>query len=272
MTLVLDFVFLNQFNSDSLDLTLTTFESVETQEDPNDVTYQPPHIISEGDKRNITLRPRRKWNEEANFIEFDVPTTYEEAINYKNSNKWKEAISEELQSLKENKTWKKSNTGYIFMMNGGPVSWASRKQNTVALSTTDSEYMAASEAVKEILWLRQLLIYIDEPQLVISLCIDNQSAIKLIHNPIYHKRTKHIDIRYNFIGENVEQNVINVQYVKSSHQLADFLTKALPSGKFILNRDQVLNINCGFRSLGAYDDNITQWTVDDNNISRSIRG
>ncbi|CAK1594595.1 unnamed protein product [Parnassius mnemosyne] len=339
---------------DNQNISESSFESVETQEDSNDVTYQPPQIISEDDERNITLRPRRKRNEEANFIELDVPTTYEEAINCKNSNKWKEAICEELESLKENKTWKlvnrnnektvtskwvfcvkrnsdgdierykarlcargftqtknvdyketfspttrfdsiriilslaarenyelqqfdvktaflygelsedvymevpegvhaeprkiyidsrKSNTGYIFMMNGGPVSWASRKQNTVALSTTESEYMAASEAAKEILWLRQLLIDIDEPQLVITLCIDNQSAIKLIHNPIYHKRTKHIDIRYNFIREKVEQNVINVQYVKSSNQLADFLTKALPSGKFILNRDQVLNIN-----------------------------
>lgn len=128
------------------------------------------------------------------------------------------------------------------MMNGGPVTWASRKQNTVALSTTESEYMAASEAAKEILWLRQLLIDIDEPQLVVTLCIDNQSAIKLIHNPIYHKRTKHIDIRYNFIREKVEQNIINIEYVNSSNQLADFLTKALPPSKFINNRDQVLTI------------------------------
>lgn len=559
---------------DTHNISESSFESVETQEDPNDVTYQPSQIISEDDERNITLRPRRNRNEEANFIEFDVPTTYEEAINCKNSNKWKEAIKEELQSLEENETWKlvdrnnektvtskwvfcvkrnsdgdierykarlcargftqtkdvdyketfspttrfdsiriilslaarenyelqqfdvktaflygelsedvymevpegvhaepgkicklikslyglkqssrcwnrkfssfltsygfemcpsdncifvghfnnykvililyvddalllskskstllhiindlkqsfkikelhlnmfvgmeitkndgiitlsqkqyikqiinrfnmsdanpcstpadnnvilkknenksnidfpyreavgalmflatvsrpdisyslnvvsrylnnpskdhvnavkriiryliktkdvcisyncnnelvgfsdsdfasdidsrKSNTGYIFMMNGGPVTWASRKQNTVALSTTESEYMAASEAAKEVLWLRQLLIDINEPQLMVTLCIDNQSAIKLIHNPIYHKRTKHIDIRYNFIREKVEQNVINIQYVKSSNQLADFLTKALPSSKFILNRDQVLKIN-----------------------------
>lgn len=134
-----------------------------------------------------------------------------------------------------------SNTGYIFMMNGGPVTWASRKQNTVALSTTESEYMAASEAAKEILWLRQLLIDIGEPQLMVTLCVDNQSTIKLIHNPIYHKRTKHIDIRYNFIREKVEQNIIVIKYVESSIQLADFLTKALPYGKFVQNRLQVLN-------------------------------
>lgn len=137
---------------------------------------------------------------------------------------------------------RKSNTGYIFMMNGGPVTWASRKQSTVALSTTESEYMAASEAAKEILWLRQLLIDIREPQLVVTLCIDNQSAIKLIHNPIYHRRTKHIDIKYNFIREKVEQNIISIRYVESSNQFADFLTKALPSGKFNYIRDQVFNI------------------------------
>lgn len=113
----------------------------------------------------------------------------------------------------------------------------------MALSTTESEYMAASEAAKEVLWLRQLLIDIDEPQLMITLCIDNQSAIKLIHNPIYHKRTKHIDIRYNFIRENVQKNIIVIKYVPSMCQLADFLTKALPPGKFINNRDQVLNFS-----------------------------
>lgn len=138
---------------------------------------------------------------------------------------------------------RKSNTGYIFMLNGGPITWASKRQNTVSLSTTESEYMAASEAAKEMLWLRQLLLDINEPQLMITLCIDNQSAIKLIHNPVYHKRTKHIDVKYNFIREKVEQNVNKIKYVQSMYQLADFLTKALPPGKFINNRDQVLKLN-----------------------------
>lgn len=135
---------------------------------------------------------------------------------------------------------RRSNTGYIFLMNGGPVTWCSRKQTTVALSTTESEYMAASDAAKEILWIRQFLLDINEPQEYITLNIDNQSTIKLIHNPVFHKRSKHIDVRYNFIREKVESNLIRIKYVESSSQLADFLTKALPVCKFNCIRDKVL--------------------------------
>lgn len=136
---------------------------------------------------------------------------------------------------------RKSNSGYIFMMNGGPVTWASRKQTTVALSTTESEFMAAAEAAKELLWLRQLFIDIRVPQKLISLCIDNQSTIKLIHNPVYHKRSKHIDVKYMFIREKVEAGIMSINYVSTVNQIADFLTKALPVTKFVKNRDQVLS-------------------------------
>lgn len=135
---------------------------------------------------------------------------------------------------------RKSNTGYIFLMNGGPVTWSSRKQNTVALSTTESEYMAASEAAKEILWIRQFLNDIGELQNSFTLHVDNQSAIKLINNPVFHKRSKHIDIRYNFIREQVAKKIVNIKYVESSCQLADFLTKALPVSKFNCIRDKIL--------------------------------
>lgn len=135
---------------------------------------------------------------------------------------------------------RKSNTGYIFLMNGGPVTWSSRKQNTVALSTTESEYMAASEAAREILWLKQFLCDIGEPQSSITLNVDNQSAIKLINNPVFHRRSKHIDIRYQFIRENVVKKIIDVKYVESSNQLADFLTKALPENKFNSIRDRMM--------------------------------
>lgn len=135
---------------------------------------------------------------------------------------------------------RKSNTGYIFLMNGGPVTWSSRKQNTVALSTTESEYMAASEAAKEILWLRQFLYDIGEPQSSITLNVDNQSAIKLINNPVFHRRSKHIDIRYNFIREKVRKKIVDIKYVESSNQLADFLTKSLPVSKFNSIRDKMM--------------------------------
>lgn len=135
---------------------------------------------------------------------------------------------------------RKSNTGYIFLFNGGPVTWSSRKQNTVALSTTESEYMAASEAAKEILWLRQFLYDIKEPQGLINLYVDNQSAIKLINNPVFHRKSKHIDIKYNFVRENVAKKIIDIKYVDTSNQLADFLTKALPVIKFNTIRDKMM--------------------------------
>ncbi|UYV67990.1 hypothetical protein LAZ67_5002731 [Cordylochernes scorpioides] len=95
---------------------------------------------------------------------------------------------------------RKSTTGYIFMLNHGAVSWSSQKQSTVALSTTESEYIAACAATKEMVWLRRLLkdigIKMDRPTV---LNMDNQAAIKLVQNPEFHKRTKHIDVRYHYI-------------------------------------------------------------------------
>lgn len=135
---------------------------------------------------------------------------------------------------------RKSTTGYIFLMNDGPITWASRKQQTIALSTMEAEFMAACDATKELLWLKQFLSELDELQNCITLFIDNQAAIKLICNPVYHQRSKHIDIKYKFVREMVERGFIDVRYIKSANQLADFLTKSLPSSKFCFNRDQIL--------------------------------
>lgn len=135
---------------------------------------------------------------------------------------------------------RKSTTGYIFLMNGGPITWCSQKQKTIALSTTEAEFVAACESAKEILWLKQLLLELGENYKCITLCVDNQSAIKLINNPAYHKRTKHIDVKYNFIREKVELGIIKIQYVSSKNQLADILTKALPAQVFGYLRSHIL--------------------------------
>lgn len=136
---------------------------------------------------------------------------------------------------------RKSTTGYIFMLNGGPISWTSQKQSCIALSTTEAEFMAGCEAAKNLLWLRQFFKEIDIRQDCTTLCIDNQSTIKLINNPVYHRKTKHIDVKFNFIREKVQQKLIDIRYVQSCDQLADILTKALPTLKFQHIRDYLLS-------------------------------
>ncbi|UYV61655.1 hypothetical protein LAZ67_1005777 [Cordylochernes scorpioides] len=128
---------------------------------------------------------------------------------------------------------RKSTTGYAFMMNGGTVSWASQRQPIIALSTTESEYIAACSAAKELIWIRRLLQGIGcDITKETELYIDNQAAIKLVENPVFHKRTKHIDVRYHFIRSKHEEGELKVHHVCSSEQLADIMTKPLPGNKF----------------------------------------
>lgn len=129
---------------------------------------------------------------------------------------------------------RRSTTGFVFLLAGGPVTWTSQRQKIVALSTTESEYVAAASAAKEAIWLRKLLdglgIKSDEP---ITLKIDNQSAIRLSKNPEYQKRTKHIDVRYHFLREKVLNKEINTEYICAKEQLADLFTKALTKERLV---------------------------------------
>ncbi|UYV70814.1 hypothetical protein LAZ67_8000723, partial [Cordylochernes scorpioides] len=147
---------------------------------------------------------------------------------------------------------RKSTSGYAFMMNGGTVSWASQRQPIIALSTTESEYIAACSAAKELIWIRRLLQGIGcDITKETELYIDNQAAIKLVENPVFHKRTKHIDVRYHFIRSKHEEGELKVHHVCSSEQLADIMTKPLPRNKFhylrgllnILDREGVPEMN-----------------------------
>ena len=124
-------------------------------------------------------------------------------------------------------------SGYVFMVDGGAVSWSSKKQELVTLSTTEAEYVAATHAVKEALWLRRLIsdLFPDGLSAPTTLYGDNQSAIALAHGGQYHSRTKHIDIRYHFIRYIIEAGSIKLIYCPTDEQTADTLTKALPSTK-----------------------------------------
>jgi hypothetical protein len=123
-------------------------------------------------------------------------------------------------------------SGFAFLIDGGAVSWASRKQEIITLSTAEAEYVAATHAAKESIWLRRLIgpLFgrIDSPT---TLFCDNQAALHLATDDNYHARTKHIDIRYHFIRQTVSDQKINIKYCPTEEMTADILTKALPKFK-----------------------------------------
>jgi hypothetical protein len=124
-------------------------------------------------------------------------------------------------------------SGFSFHFGQGAVSWSSKKQNIVSLSSTEAEYVAQTHAAKEAIWLRRFISEMsggDEKPLTIS--CDNQGAIALAKDNKFHARTKHIDLRYHFIREAVEDGNINVKYVPTDDNVADIFTKALPRPKF----------------------------------------
>lgn len=128
---------------------------------------------------------------------------------------------------------RRSYTGYAFYLGNAVVSWQSRKQTTVTLSTTEAEYMAASEAVKEALWWRSFMHSLELGYDHQATCIrsDNQGSICLTKNAGSHSRTKHIDVRHFFIRDEVERGAITFEYVPTAKMAADVLTKALSEEK-----------------------------------------
>lgn len=124
-----------------------------------------------------------------------------------------------------------STGGYVFILNGAAITWQSKKQPTVAASTTEAEYMAAASAVKEGLWLRQLLTDLDLQPGPVNILADNQSAIKLMRNPVSSMRSKHIDVAHHFARERVARQEVAFTYVATDQQIADVMTKGLPKVK-----------------------------------------
>ena len=127
---------------------------------------------------------------------------------------------------------RRSITGYVYTLCGGAVSWKASLQSVVALSTTEAEYIALSEAVKEAIWLKGLVAELGLEQGSVNINCDSSSAIQLSKNQKYHERTKHVDIRLHFIRDEIAQEVVNVIKIASECNPADMLTKTLPSVKF----------------------------------------
>lgn len=128
---------------------------------------------------------------------------------------------------------RRSTSGFVFLYGNSIISWNSERQKSVSLSTTESEYIAASNAVRELVWLK---VFMNEllPDKLEKVCffMDNQSAIRLIKNPEFHKRSKHIDVRYHFIREKFEEGYFLLNYIPTQEMIADALTKSLPSQRF----------------------------------------
>ncbi|KAG6499797.1 hypothetical protein ZIOFF_039589 [Zingiber officinale] len=128
---------------------------------------------------------------------------------------------------------RRSTSGFVFLRGATSISWCSKKQSSVSLSTTEAEYKASAQAAQECMWLRRLFedlhVPIDQP---IPIHGDNLSAIKLTSNPVFHARTKHIELEHHFIREKVLDGIIDMVAVKSEDHIADIFTKTLPKGAF----------------------------------------
>jgi hypothetical protein len=129
---------------------------------------------------------------------------------------------------------RRSRTGYTFFLGSGCISWHSKRQATVALSTTEAEYMALSSASQELLWILSFLREIGiEPKGPVIMNQDNKGCIDLTKNNKNHPKTKHIDIRHHFVKDLVDQGTIEMQYCPTKGMIADIMTKALASPRFL---------------------------------------
>lgn len=143
---------------------------------------------------------------------------------------------------------RKSTTGYIIQMNNSTVSWGSKKQKTVALSSAEAEYMAIGATAQEAKWVSQLLseIFItgtiDEGHKPVIIYTDNQSALAISKNDLYHDRTKHIDLRHHFIRQGIKEGLYEIRWISTTDQLADMFTKGLGTLQFARLRQNVMEM------------------------------
>jgi hypothetical protein len=128
---------------------------------------------------------------------------------------------------------RRSTTGFLVKIGNCPVSWSSKRQTTVALSTTEAEYMSVSAATQEVVWIRNLLEELGlKPTGPTTVYQDNQGAIAMSKNPVQHGRTKHIDIRHHYVRDCVELKKIRLEYISTKKMIADVFTKPLAGPQF----------------------------------------
>ena len=129
---------------------------------------------------------------------------------------------------------RKSTSGYVFLISGGAVSWRSKKQSCIALSTAEAEYVALSCAAQEAMWMRRMTAVLqNRPEEPVRLFEDNQAAISMTENPQFHGRSKHISIKYHFVRDQVDKKVVKLSYCPTNDMIADIMTKGLPKEQFL---------------------------------------
>ncbi|RVW29825.1 Retrovirus-related Pol polyprotein from transposon RE1 [Vitis vinifera] len=140
---------------------------------------------------------------------------------------------------------RRSTTGYCVFFGGNLVAWKSKKQSVVSRSSAESEYRAMAQATCEIIWIHQLLCEVGmKCTMPAKLWCDNQAALHIAANPVYHERTKHIEVDCHFIREKIEENLVSTGYVKTGEQLGDIFTKALNGTRveYFCNKLGMINI------------------------------
>jgi hypothetical protein len=129
---------------------------------------------------------------------------------------------------------RRSTTGFLVFLGNNLITWSSKKQPTVSRSSTEAEYRSLAIGAAELAWIRMLLcdfgVILPSPPVI---WCDNTSAIALASNPVFHARTKHVEVDYHFVRERVVRGDLRVLFISTNDQLADLLTKALPAPRFL---------------------------------------
>lgn len=133
---------------------------------------------------------------------------------------------------------RKSTSGYIFLLSSGAVSWSSKKQPIVALSTTEAEFVVAAYCTSQLVWMRRILEKLGHSQDgSTTMFCDNTSTIKLLKNPVMHGRCKHIDVRFHYLRDLAKEEVVELIHCGSREQVADIMTKPLKLDAFLRLRN-----------------------------------
>jgi len=129
--------------------------------------------------------------------------------------------------------------GYVFTLGCAAVTWAAREQQSISTSTTEAEYVGICNTAKEAVWVQNLLrhigrgVYVEHTTRIYG---DNRSALRLVANPEFHSRSKHIDVQYHYVRELVEDGIVSVDYIPTTSMVADCLTKPLKRANLAANQ------------------------------------